>query len=148
MPFSFRLKQRSLALRVKLGVFFFSSSTSGVRVPVKQQKIEVRVYARICGFAYSKKKREENKRGDRRRSRSFVTGLVGPTPGSTRGHRDFTGRILHASRGHRGRHGRPRTSTRAINGATKTDYPTMCNIIRTTTGICPAISGTTPYSLC
>ena len=86
LPFSFRLKQRSLALRVKLGVFFFSSSTSGVRVPVKQPKIEVRVYAKICGFAYLKKKITKREKKQAWRSASISVVCNGPVRANPRMH--------------------------------------------------------------
>jgi len=59
--FPLETEQRSSLFASNL-VFFFLSRTSGVRVPVKQSKIEVRTYAKLCGFAYLKK---NNKTGEK-----------------------------------------------------------------------------------
>ena len=61
-PFSFRLKQTVTRSSRQTWCFFFLGGTSGVRVPVKQRKIEVRTYAKLCGFAYLKK---NNKTGEK-----------------------------------------------------------------------------------
>ena len=79
----------------------------------------MRTYAKICGFAFFSKKNKQtgrkNKRGDRCRSRSFVTGLVVPTPGSTLGFSHLGRRSSAVREGERlclcqgGRYSRPRS---------------------------------------